>query len=173
MIWGRSGVGKDRFGIALGRASVGFVSMLGRLGVESASLWGRFRGVIQDSRGGDAASQDHPELVTKYEGLLENWCRQIEQYLEETLENQQKDNGDNGPRTELDFWRTRLQKITSITEQLRSKDRKMVFGLLQAITRVSQDVAPKSRLGRRYWGQSCLCSDGELTMASAYAMASA
>eukprot|EP00931_Biecheleriopsis_adriatica_P081368 TRINITY_DN5469_c0_g1_i1.p1 TRINITY_DN5469_c0_g1~~TRINITY_DN5469_c0_g1_i1.p1 ORF type:complete len:4656 (-),score=1282.68 TRINITY_DN5469_c0_g1_i1:88-14055(-) len=90
-------------------------------------------------------AKDHPELVTKYEQLLEVWCRQIEQYLEQTLENQQKESGDPGPRTELDFWRNRLQKITSITEQLRTKERKMVFGLLQAITRVSQEVAPKNR----------------------------
>ncbi|CAE8591739.1 unnamed protein product, partial [Polarella glacialis] len=90
-------------------------------------------------------AKDHPELVSKYETLLEAWCRQIEQYLEETLEGQQKESGDPGPRSELDFWRNRLQKITSITEQLRTKERKMVFGLLRAITRVTQDVAPKSR----------------------------
>jgi dynein heavy chain len=90
-------------------------------------------------------AKDHPELVAKYEALLETWCRQIEQYLEETLEGQQKESGDPGPRTELDFWRNRLQKITSITEQLKTKERKMVLTLLQAITRVSQDVAPKSR----------------------------
>jgi len=90
-------------------------------------------------------AKDHPELVAKYEALLEAWCRQIEQYLEETLEGQQKESSEAGPRTELDSWRGRLQKITSITEQLRTKDRKMVFGLLQAITRVNQEVAPKAR----------------------------
>ncbi|CAJ1345300.1 unnamed protein product [Effrenium voratum] len=90
-------------------------------------------------------AKDHPELVTKYGQLLEVWCRQIEQYLETTLEGQQKDSGDAGPRTELDFWRNRLQKITSITEQLRTKERKMVFGLLRTITNASQEVAPKNR----------------------------
>jgi dynein heavy chain len=91
-------------------------------------------------------AKDCPDLVQKYEELLETWCRQIEQYLEDqTLEGQQREPNDAGPRTELDFWRGRLQKITSITEQLRTKERKMVFGLLQAITRVSQDVAPKAR----------------------------
>jgi dynein heavy chain len=68
-------------------------------------------------------AKDHPELVQQYETLLEAWCRQIEQYLEETLEGQQKESGDPGPRTELDFWRHRLQKITSITEQLKTKER--------------------------------------------------
>jgi len=90
-------------------------------------------------------AKEHPDLVAKYEQLLEVWCRLIEQYLEQTLEGQQKDSGDAGPRTELDFWRNRLQKITSITEQLRTKERKMVFGLLQSITKVSHEVAPKNR----------------------------
>ena len=38
-----------------------------------------------------------------------------------------------------------MQRITSITEQLKSKDAKTVFGVLHAVTRVNQDVAPKSR----------------------------
>jgi dynein heavy chain len=38
-----------------------------------------------------------------------------------------------------------MQRITSITEQLKSKDAKTVFRVLHAVTRVSQDVAPKSR----------------------------
>ena len=46
----------------------------------------------------------------------------------------------------------RLQKITSITEQLRTKERKMVFGLLRTITNVSQEVAPKNRQSAlRHW----------------------
>jgi len=90
-------------------------------------------------------ARDHPKLVEEYEKLLETWCQQIEQYLEETIESQQKDTGDPGPRTELDFWRMRLQKITSITEQLRTKERKQVFNLLQSIAKVNQDVAVQSR----------------------------
>jgi len=89
-------------------------------------------------------AKDHPEIVQECERILEDWCRMIEQYLEDTLEGQ-KEAGDPGPRTELEFWRTRLQKITSITEQLKTKERRLVFGVLQAVTRVSQDVAPKSR----------------------------
>eukprot|EP00397_Hematodinium_sp_SG-2012_P000031 GEMP01000031.1.p1 GENE.GEMP01000031.1~~GEMP01000031.1.p1 ORF type:complete len:4639 (+),score=1050.01 GEMP01000031.1:391-14307(+) len=88
--------------------------------------------------------KDRPEVVTEFESLLEDWCRQIEQYLEETLENV-KDSSDQGPSTELEYWRVRMQKITSITEQLKSKECKMVFGVLHAVTRVNQDVAPKSR----------------------------
>eukprot|EP00933_Yihiella_yeosuensis_P033745 TRINITY_DN2738_c0_g2_i4.p1 TRINITY_DN2738_c0_g2~~TRINITY_DN2738_c0_g2_i4.p1 ORF type:complete len:120 (+),score=21.69 TRINITY_DN2738_c0_g2_i4:187-546(+) len=59
-------------------------------------------------------AKDHPELVSKCEDLLEAWWRQIEQYLEQNLGGQQKEtgSGDLGPRTELDFWRNQLQKIT-------------------------------------------------------------
>lgn len=79
-------------------------------------------------------------------------CRQIEQYLEETLE--ASSGGDAGlassadgpgPRTELEYWRQRMQKITSITEHLKSKECKNVFGVLHAVTRMSQDVANKTR----------------------------
>jgi dynein heavy chain len=90
-------------------------------------------------------AKDHPELVQKYENLLDKWCKKIEQYLEETLEGGQTESKDPGPKSELDFWRNRLQNITSILELLKTKERRMVFALLQAITRVSQDVAPKSR----------------------------
>lgn len=31
--------------------------------------------------------KDHPNIVNHFEAVLEDWCRQIEQYLEETVEN--------------------------------------------------------------------------------------
>jgi hypothetical protein len=34
--------------------------------------------------------KDHPEIVSHFEQVLEEWCRQIEQYLEETLESSDK-----------------------------------------------------------------------------------
>jgi len=90
-------------------------------------------------------AKEHPALVQEYEQLLETWCRQIEQYLETTLDGQQKETGDQGPATELEFWRNRLQKITSITEQLKTKERQNIFKLLNGVTKLSQDVAPRSR----------------------------
>ena len=91
--------------------------------------------------------KENPEIVQHFESLLDQWCRQIEAYLEESLENQMRsrEGSDPGPRTELEYWRARMQRITSITEQLKSKDAKTVFGVLHAVTRVNQDVAPKSR----------------------------
>ncbi|KAF4648812.1 hypothetical protein FOL47_002748 [Perkinsus chesapeaki] len=92
--------------------------------------------------------KENPEVPLQFEGLLDNWCRQVEQYLEESLDysaSSKMYGNDPGPRTELDFWMQRMQKITTITEQLKSRGCRAVFGVLHAVTRVSQDVAPKSR----------------------------
>merc|ERR1719399_1713054 len=69
--------------------------------------------------------------------LVMRWARDRQQ--------RSREGSDPGPRTELEYWRSRTQRITSITEQLKSKDAKTVFGVLHAVTRVNQDVAPKSR----------------------------
>ncbi|CAD7960877.1 unnamed protein product [Amoebophrya sp. A25] len=94
--------------------------------------------------------KEHPEIVTHFEQLLEEWCRQIERYLEETLEatdgallgsGQKVDHaGDGlGPRSEVEYWRFRMQKITSITEHLKSRECKNVFGVLHAVTRMNAE----------------------------------
>jgi dynein heavy chain len=103
--------------------------------------------IDQRSLASTDAVRDNPEIVQHFESLLDQWCRQIEAYLEESLDQQMRgrEGSDPGPRTELEYWRARMQRITSITEQLKSKDAKLVFGVLHAVTRVNQDVAPKSR----------------------------
>eukprot|EP00931_Biecheleriopsis_adriatica_P081370 TRINITY_DN5469_c0_g1_i3.p1 TRINITY_DN5469_c0_g1~~TRINITY_DN5469_c0_g1_i3.p1 ORF type:complete len:4660 (-),score=1275.41 TRINITY_DN5469_c0_g1_i3:88-14067(-) len=90
--------------------------------------------------------KENPEVIGEYGHLLEVWCREIERYLEEGLD-QQKEVQEPGPRSELEFWRGRMQKITSITEQLKGRECKAVFNVLHAVTRQqgTGDVAPKSR----------------------------
>ncbi len=81
------------------------------------------------------------DVVAQFESLLGDWCRQIEAYLEESLEGGDSSSGaDPGPRSEFDYWCLRMQKITSITEQLKSKDCKLVFGVLHAVTRDGNKV---------------------------------
>jgi dynein heavy chain len=41
-----------------------------------------------------------------------------------------------GPMSELDYWRRRMQQLTNITEQLKTKDCKMVIGALSSVTKV-------------------------------------
>jgi dynein heavy chain len=89
--------------------------------------------------------REHPEVVQQFEQLLDQWCRQIEQYLEQSLDKGETKDREPGPHTELEYWRSRMQRITSITEQLKSKDCKVVFSVLHHVTRVNQDVAPKNR----------------------------
>jgi dynein heavy chain len=83
------------------------------------------------------------EIVAHFEMLLEEWCRQIEDYLEQPIQ-AGSTRADPGPRTELEYWQARMQRIISIMEQLRGKECKAVFGVLHAATRVSE-VNPKSR----------------------------
>ena len=90
--------------------------------------------------------RENPEVIGEYGALLETWCREIETYLEKGIDEKMHVQ-ETGPRGELDFWRSRMQKITSITEQLKGRECKAVFNVLHAVTRQQGggDVAPKSR----------------------------
>lgn len=90
--------------------------------------------------------RENPEVIGEYGALLETWCREIETYLEKGID-EKTHIQEPGPRGELDFWRSRMQKITSITEQLKGRECKAVFNVLHAVTRQQGggDVAPKSR----------------------------
>jgi len=41
-------------------------------------------------------------------------------------------NGEEGPMTELQFWRQRMAKFNSVTEQLKSRDARLVLGVCNA-----------------------------------------
>jgi dynein heavy chain len=53
---------------------------------------------------------------------LDEWCSQTERLLEEGDDNR-KEGDMAGPDTELEYWRRRMAKFNSITEQLKSKVR--------------------------------------------------
>lgn len=57
---------------------------------------------------GNAASND-PVLVTSCINLLQDWCRNIEHYLEDSDRNRWE-TPDSGPDTELEYWRSRMQR---------------------------------------------------------------
>ena len=77
-----------------------------------------------------AASQ--PELVASFEGVVEAWCQAVEELLAENDQSRAASADDVGPATELEYWRNRMGKLNSITEQLRGKDCKVVLGVLGA-----------------------------------------
>jgi dynein heavy chain len=130
--------GFEKFTIEL---SQGIQSLTGSIELKKLS---KDFGIDSSSTSYHDIVKDQPEAVQAFESLVEEWCRQIEQYLDETLDHQ-REVADPGPRTELEFWSARMQKITSIAEQLKSKECKTAFGVLHAVTRVSADTASKSR----------------------------
>jgi dynein heavy chain, axonemal len=61
-----------------------------------------------ESLGNNQASTD-PVLVTSCINLLQDWCRNIEHYLEDSDRNRWE-TPDSGPDTELEYWRSRMQR---------------------------------------------------------------
>lgn len=57
---------------------------------------------------GNTAAND-PGLVTNCINLLQDWCRNIEHYLEDSDKNRWE-TPDSGPDTELEYWRSRMQR---------------------------------------------------------------
>ena len=61
------------------------------------------------------------EVVLAFEAAVEDWCKGTERLLSESDANRHE--GDEaGPETELEYWRTRMAKFNSITEQLKGRD---------------------------------------------------
>ena len=82
---------------------------------------------------GSAAMSDSG-LVIKSMNLLNDWCRNIESYLDDS-DRSRWETSDSGPDTELNYWRSRMQRLNSITEQLKSKSVKSVISLLTMVMR--------------------------------------
>ncbi|CAD7937238.1 unnamed protein product [Amoebophrya sp. A120] len=87
---------------------------------------------------------NQPDLVQYYEELLGEWCEQVESFLEGNQANEENETP--GPRTELEIWRARMQRITSITERLKGKDFKTVFAVLHAASRVPNESAQRANV---------------------------
>lgn len=85
------------------------------------------------------------EAVEHLEQLLNEWCTQIERYLDQpsnssnSINNDGNSTEDVGPRGELEYWRSRMQKLTSITEQLKRPDCKQVINVLTTLLKNSTD----------------------------------
>ena len=102
------------------------------------------------------------DTICHLEEILEEWCNQIESYLAtQTPESNGMDEEtsfqcflDDGPKGELDYWRTRMQRLTSIIEQLKRRDCKNVISLLSTFTKRKGDQSKeKSTYLLRRWKQ--------------------
>ena len=72
-----------------------------------------------------------PDVVKAFEDVADEWCGDTEKLLAES-ESARAESDDAGPETELEYWRTRMAKFNSITEQLRGRECKVVLGVLGA-----------------------------------------
>ena len=74
-------------------------------------------------------NMNESERIQKFEEKFDLWIKAIESFLNSEVK--QKNEGiDPGPKTELEFWRERMQTITNWSEQLKSKDFNIVKGHL-------------------------------------------
>ncbi|XP_076815353.1 dynein axonemal heavy chain 5-like isoform X1 [Clavelina lepadiformis] len=78
---------------------------------------------IQASRNSD--------LVEKLEGVVEAWCRQIDQVLAES-EQMRKEADDIGPAAELEHWRQRMSKFNALLDEIKTPRVKTVVGVVHA-----------------------------------------
>ena len=83
-----------------------------------------------------AAAAGDQELVVKSLNLLNDWCKSIEEYLDDS-DRSRWESADSGPDTELHFWKSRTQRLASITEQLKNRSVKSVVSLLSTVARPS------------------------------------
>jgi dynein heavy chain, axonemal len=66
---------------------------------------------------------------------VEEWCTVITRYLNEPAREDGARDKLAGPRAVLEFWRGRMTRLTSITEQLKTKDCKNVLAVLASVAK--------------------------------------
>ena len=78
------------------------------------------------------ASAD-PSTAAHFETILTDWCDKTEALLDASEESYAMSaKEDAGPDTEVEYWRGRMAKFNSITEQLKGKECRLVLGVSMA-----------------------------------------
>lgn len=101
------------------------------------------------------------KFYTHLEELLEEWCDQIETFLspndacnDTLLHNDAEKSEDRGPTGELNYWRRRMQLVTSVTEQVNSQHCNQVIALLKEVSKSpGNNSKPRITLLLRRWKQ--------------------
>lgn len=108
-----------------------------------------------------APAMQSPEAMAQLEDLLGEWCQQVEDFID-TREQEEAaaQNGTpgvervEGPKGEIEHWRSRTQHLASIIEQLKRKDCRYVVGVLSSYTKGSNDPSKLRTTGLlRRWKQ--------------------
>jgi len=116
-----------------------------------------------DSKNFSKKISEAPDMSSYFENLVEEWCDQIEAQL---LSSDDASGNilfpttgktktiDPGPKGEIVFWRNRMQRLTSIYEQLKSSHCKNITGILSEITKgANNKLKTKVALLIRRWKQ--------------------
>lgn len=74
----------------------------------------------------------HKEMLDHFEQVFNEWYEQIDKSIEDSED--QKNDKDSGPRIELDFWKNKMRKLTGISEQLKSKNCRTVYDVLNMVS---------------------------------------
>lgn len=74
-----------------------------------------------------AAAAADEDCLRALEDCLQEWCSETEGLLAQT--HKIKEGEEPGPDTELEYWRSRMSNLNSITEQLKAKEARLVLGV--------------------------------------------
>ncbi|KAL4171660.1 hypothetical protein KRP22_009750 [Phytophthora ramorum] len=94
-----------------------------------------------DTRSLSKLSSDD-SAVQHFVELVKDWCKQTEAYLEDNDQGRWESH-EAGPATELEYWKRRLQRLMGITEQLKTKECKMVTGVLNVVSKLQDGAMDK------------------------------
>jgi dynein heavy chain len=88
----------------------------------------------------NAACTD-PGLIKHFDDILSGWCTEVENCVtgKDEKKSKKKQSTSDGLVDELEYWRRRMQRLTSITEQLKTRECKVVLGCLSAYTKNTGD----------------------------------
>ncbi|GMF34281.1 unnamed protein product [Phytophthora fragariaefolia] len=92
--------------------------------------------------------------VQHFVELVKDWCKQTEAYLDDNDQGRWESH-EAGPATELEYWKRRLQRLMGITEQLKTKECKMVTGVLNVVSKLQDGAMDKLGIAQllRQWKQ--------------------
>lgn len=111
--------------------------------VESLKDGLELRRVSDDDVRALGSSGQGEEDVTQVENLLEEWCEKIDEFKESFIINRSSKKPHlEGPREEIEYWRVRAQKLSSITEVMKRKDCRYVVSVLSSFAKMTDQ--PKS-----------------------------
>lgn len=80
-----------------------------------------------------AKAAKDPEVLKHFQSIVTSWCEQITKYVENDESTLPiKKDVQTGPEKEIEYWSRRMLTLISITEQLKTKQSRVVTGVLKA-----------------------------------------